>query len=102
MWDGISVDNNEPIMFGGTVQSEDIGGIDFGGGFIGILATNNANYSKLHDLGFNTGIGMWTAATDIGFVADNLSFGGYASWINGGALVAPHGRSRGRRRIFRR
>jgi hypothetical protein len=85
VWDGISVDNNEPIMFGGTVQSEDIGGINFGGGFIGILATNNANYSKLHDLGFNTGIGMWTAATDIGFVADNLSFGGYASWINGGA-----------------
>jgi hypothetical protein len=85
VWDGISVDNNEPIMFGGTVQSEDIGGINFGGGFIGILATNNANYSKLHDLGFNTGIGIWTAATDIGFVADNLSFGGYASWINGGA-----------------
>jgi len=84
VWDGISVDNNEPIMFGGTVQSEDIGGIDFGGGFIGLLATNNANYSKLHDLGFNTGIGMWTAATDIGLVADNLSFGGYASWINGG------------------
>jgi hypothetical protein len=71
-------------MFGGTVQSEDISGINFGGGFIGILATNNANYSKLHDLGFNTGIGIWTAATDIGFVADNLSFGGYASWINGG------------------
>ena len=84
VWDGISVDNNEPILFGGTVQSEDIGGITFGGGFVGILATNNANYSKLHDLGFNTGIGIWTAATDIGFVADNLSFGGYASWINGG------------------
>jgi len=84
VWDGVTVDNNQPIMFGGTMQYEDIGQFSLNNGFMGIAAVNNANYTKIHDINFNTAIGMWTAATDIGFVADNFVFNGYASWINGG------------------
>jgi hypothetical protein len=84
VWDGMTVDNQQPIMFGGIMQYEDIGQFTLENGFLGIVATNNANYSKVHDIGFNTAIGTWTGATDLGFVADNLSFAGYASWINGG------------------
>ena len=83
-WDGITVDDNEPAMFGGSFGSQDIGGLSLGGDSIGILITNNANYGKIHDMNFNTGFGMWTAATDVGFVADNLAFNGAVSWINGG------------------
>jgi hypothetical protein len=82
-WDGISTDNNEPVIFGGTLYAEDIGDMTLSG-FMGILATNNANYSKVHDINFSGAFGMWTYATDIGFVADNLVFNGAASWVNGG------------------
>jgi hypothetical protein len=84
VWDGNSVDNNEPAIFGGTIQSEHIGGFNLNG-FMGILGTNNVNYSKIHDMGFNTGFGMWTTATDVNFRAEDLSFSGYVSWVNGGS-----------------
>ncbi len=83
-WDGISVDNNEPSIFGGPIALEDIKGLAFNSGFVGILATNNVNYAHLSDLVFNTALGMWTAETDIGSIFENLSFNGYATWINGG------------------
>jgi hypothetical protein len=84
VWDQTTIDNNQPIMLGGTMYLEDIGGFALSNGFLGIVATNNANYSKIHDISFNTAFNMYTAATDLGFTADNLAFNGYASWINGG------------------
>ena len=84
VWDGISVDNNEPAIFGGTMEYGGLKNLNFGSGFIGVLATNNVNYESWDGLGFNTAIGIYTTATDVGFTANNLSFGGYASWINGG------------------
>ena len=83
-WDGQTVDNNQPAIFGGPVDHNNISGMTLGG-FIGILATNNANYSKISKINFNSGFGMWTLATDLDFRASDLTFGGYVSWVNGGA-----------------
>ena len=90
-WDGTTVDTvtpgtmlTQPAMFGGQIQGEDIGGLRLGGGFIGIFDPYNLNRSKIHDLELDTGIGMLTWAYDLGSQVDNLWFGGYAGFVNGG------------------
>jgi len=85
VWDGVSVDNNEPAMFGGFIAYSDITGLTFNNGFFGIYAANNVNYSTLSGLGFGTtAIGLYTHQTDLDSNFNNLSFGGYATWVNGG------------------
>jgi hypothetical protein len=83
-WDYATVNNNQPIMFAGTIQSEDIGNLSLNNAFMGILGTNNANFSKIHDISFATGFGMWTDATDLNFQVSNLAFYGNVPWISGG------------------
>jgi hypothetical protein len=83
-WDGATIDNNEPIMFGGAIQGQDIGNLGLYNGFMGIMGTNNVNFSKIHDIAFNTGFGMWTDATDLYSQFINLAFYGYVPWISGG------------------
>jgi hypothetical protein len=84
VWDGFAVDNNEPAVFGGTFGYSDLRNLSINNAFIGILSTNNVNYGKFENLTFGGGIGMLTAATDLDAVFNDLSFQGYASWINGG------------------
>ena len=83
-WDQKSVDNNEPAMFGGPIAYSDISGLSFNSGFIGIYANNNVNYTTISGDSFNTAIGMYTAQTDQGSNFANLTFYGYATWVNGG------------------
>ena len=89
-WDGTTVDTvtpgtklTQPAVFGGQIQNSDIGGLNLEG-FIGILDPYNLNRSKIHDIQFNTGIGMLTGSFDLGSQIDNLWFGGYAPLVNGG------------------
>lgn len=82
-WDGKSVDNNEPAIFGGVFAYEDIRSIRFSG-FMDIFAPYNVNYTRMSDLYFNGGIGMWSGATDLDSMFDNLAFNTVATWINGG------------------
>ena len=91
-WDGATVDTvspgtmlAQPAMFGGQIQNTDIGGLKLGGGFIGIFDPYNLNRAKIHDLEFDTGIGMLTWAYDLGSEVDNIWSGGYAPIVNGGA-----------------
>jgi hypothetical protein len=83
-WDNVTVDNNEPVIFGGQVQNMDFTNLSLSNGFIGIYANNNANYTNWSGLNFFTNIGIYTAATDLGFTADKLNFYGSTSWVNGG------------------
>jgi len=62
----------QPAMFGGQIQNTDIGGLKLGGGFIGIFDPYNLNRAKIHDLEFDTGIGMLTWAYDLGSEVDNI------------------------------
>jgi hypothetical protein len=90
-WDDTTVDTvtpgtmlTQPAMFGGEIQNGDFGGLTVFGAFIGIYDPYNFNRSKIHDSALNAGIGMVTAASDVGAQVDNLFFGGYAPWVNGG------------------
>jgi len=83
VWDGSTVDSNEPAIFGGSIAYEDIKDITFEG-FLDILAVNNVNYSNVQDDTFYGGIGMFTQATDVNSRFEGLTFGSYATWINGG------------------
>ena len=84
VWDGVSVDNNQPWLFGGTVENEDIGELAMDHQFVGLGVTNNLNYALVHDINFGGGIGIWSETTDLDAKFRHLQFGGYASWINGG------------------
>ncbi len=83
-WDGKTVDPTQPALLGGPIANLDIKGLTIGNALFGILANNNANYAKLADLNLSGGISLYTAATDIGFVVEHMSIGGYATWVNGG------------------
>lgn len=86
-WDGVSVDNNEYVIMGGQIQAADILNLTFSG-FLGIMGTNNVNYSNIIGDYFNTGIGMLTGSTDIGAKFGILNFAGYISWVNGGTWAS--------------
>jgi len=84
VWDGQSVDTNEPAIFGGNITDMSITGPLALGGFIDIAGVNLVNTSTIRDLTFYGAIGMWTANTDLGSVFNNLTFYSNATWINGG------------------
>jgi hypothetical protein len=84
-WDDVTADNNEPWIFGGTLAYQSIQGMTLDG-WLGVGATNNANYSSLRGLSFNTALGIYTTATDIGFRTSALSFNGSSGWVNGGTF----------------
>jgi len=84
VWDGASVDNNEPAIFGGAIARSDITNLSFDNAFIGIFGSNNVNYTTMNGLTFvGTAIGMYTVDTDQGANFANLTFYGNATWVNG-------------------
>lgn len=84
-WDGSNT-LNQPVLFGGSFKvGSDVTGPITLYGFFDVAAVNNINYSKLSNITFDGGIGLWTGATDIGSYFDRLSFNTGASWSNGGA-----------------
>jgi hypothetical protein len=90
-WDGVTVDAVTPgtmltqaAIFGDYITTSDIGGLQLENGFIGIYDQGNLNRSNIHDTQFGGGVGMITAASDVGAQVNNLFFAGYGPWVNGG------------------
>ena len=91
-WDGTTVDTvtpgimlTQPAMLGGQMQNTDLRGVTISGGFIGIFDPYNLNRTNIQDVGFSDGIGMLTGAFDLNSQVNNLWFGGYAGFVNGGS-----------------
>lgn len=84
-WDGLTVDNNEAALMAGPISYQDITNLHFYNAFIGLYASNNANFTNLSGLTFEQGaIGMFTDTTDLGFNASYLNFYTPVGWVNGG------------------
>ena len=83
VWDGQTVDGNQPALFAGPIAYEAIRNLSLAGAFIGILANQNVNFSNLENLSFTGAMGLLTQSADLGSEFNNLTFYSAASWVNG-------------------